>query len=521
MADSFDPDAYLASTAPPGEFDPDTYLQKTEPGFLEKTASNVIPDAEAMAKSLATPFPMKAMDLAKRGAIKYASGESLPDIALEAGKAVAEPVIHPVKYTEEHPVQQALNVATLFGLGKGMMGAEAAAPEAAAAATKAPAIEAAVEAPKISEPVPMRTTPEPKLEPPSRLPPDPNALPIPAAPTAPMPAKTPFSDLSNVTNAIPDKAKEVKDYISRGYQGFTKKPGAINDVADYIQGKSQMMAVQEMGATPMQARQAGHEEMRAVGQYALDKGIVSPTNGLRGMRAKNTELLKQAGDAVGAARKAADAGGPAYQPGELLNAVKAKLDPKYARGAYSGESGGYAKALEDLADAAPTHEGVAEVATKLNKAANDAMTKKIAQPHGPYTDVANAISDINNERIKARLGDKAAAQYEQALREYGVNKKIGEFLKRKEAGEVKRLGPGSLTSNMTQKMLDEIGYKVGAKAANRLSTSVLKNPAIAKTLPSLFKEFINQVETVGNEITGMSEGGQVSGDVAEFVRGRY
>lgn len=483
-------------------------------GFLATAASNVLPDIKAVGKSLATPWPVKAMDLMEHGAVKHAMGESLPDIALEAGKAVAEPALHPIKYAEEHPVQQALNAATVFGLGEGMMGE--AAPEAAAIEAAPKSIpEAILPEPKMAEPVPMRTTPEPTLQPASRIPPPPGSEPVPAAP-----AKAPLSDLSNITNALPDKAKEVKDYISRGYQGFAKKPGATADIADYIQGKSQMMAAQEMGATPMQARQAGHDEMRAIGQYALDKEIVSPTNGLRGMRARNTELLKKAGDAIGDFREAADKAGPAYQPGELLSAVKARLDPKYARGAYSGESGGYAKALEDVADAEPTHAGVADAATKLNKAANDAMTKKIAQPHGPYTDVANAISDINNERIKAKLGTQAPA-YEQALREYGVNKKIGEFLKRKEAGEVKRLGPGSLTSNLTQKMLDEIGYKVGAKAANRLSTSVLKNAAVGKTLPSLFKEFINQVETVGDEISGgMSSGGLVPGDVAEWMQNK-
>lgn len=333
-------------------------------------------------------------------------------------------------------------------------------------------------------------------------------------------APPPQSVLSQIADSgVANKAKELKDYIGRGYESYAKKPGAINDVADYVQGKSQMMAAQQMGATPLQARQIGHEGMRAIGQYALDNDIVSPTTGLRGMRAQNTKLMDAAGEKLGAFRKAADtARNPMTDTVDVLQAIRAKLDPIFARGARSGEAGSYAKALEDVEDSKPTFEGVAETATKLNKAANEA--NRLKQPHGAYTDVANEISHVNNERIKQILGPQKAAQYEQALREFGINKKISSMLSRKEAGEVKRLGPGSLTSNMTQKMMDEIGYKFGAKAANKLSTSILKNPGIAKTLPSLFKEFINHVEETGDDATGMSEGGMVGPEVAEFVRSR-
>src|SRR4029077_13033107 len=253
------------------------------------------------------------------------------------------------------------------------------------------------------------------------------AIQPPAVAPTPAPAAAPknmLSDLSNLTNIpVADKAKEVKNYISRGYEGYAKKPGAISDVADYIQGKSQMAAAQQMGATPMQARQVGHEGMRAIGQYAIDNDIVSPTTGLRGMRAQNTKLLNAAGEKIGAFRKAADAARvPQTDMIDVLQQVKARLDPKYTRGAFSGEAGTYAKALEDIEDAQATHEGIAEAATKLNDAANKA--NKINQPHNAYTDVANTISEINNDRIKAALGPAKAAQYEQALREYGVNKKI-------------------------------------------------------------------------------------------------
>jgi hypothetical protein len=93
-------------------------------------------------------------------------------------------------------------------------------------------------------------------------------------------------------------------------------------------------------------------------------------------------------------------------------------------------------------------------------------------------------------------------------------------LKRKEAGEVKRMGPGSLTSNLTQKAMDEFGYRAGAKVANKVAGAIKKNPAIVKSVPSMFKEFINQVDDVHNEVTGMAKGGVVPHDVKQWVNAR-
>lgn len=337
-------------------------------------------------------------------------------------------------------------------------------------------------------------------------------------------------------NAI-EQAKELKDYVSRGYEGYVKKPGALGDVADWIQEKSQMMAAQQIGVTPNQARQLGrtpleaHNAMRAIGQYALDKDIVSPTTGLGGMLEKNNALQKSVGKTLGDYREMADKLAGEIDPKAVAAEVRKALDDKYMRivknaegeesaprGAYGGQAGAYLKALQEVEDAEKSHSGIAEAATELNHAANKAS--KNMQPETPFTDVANEVSRINNERIKQLIGKENAAKYEQALREYGVNKKIANALKFKSSGEVKRFGPGSFTSNMTQKLMDEAGYRLGAKTANKLSTMVKNNPKIGGTLPSLFKEFIHQVEDVGHEVTGMSKGGVVPDDVKEYVSGR-
>lgn len=355
-----------------------------------------------------------------------------------------------------------------------------------------------------------------------------------AAPEAP-PAPAKPSIFESAAEQGLDHAKEIKDYISRGYEGFAKKPGAIANVADWVQEKSQMMAAQQIGVTPNQMRQMGrtpleaHNAMRAIGQYAMDHDIVSGTTGLSGMLEKNNALVKSVGKTIGEFRKEADkiAGAP-LDPKEVVKAIRKELDKKYMRtvtnaegeesgprGAYGGQAGAYQRALQEVEDAGTSHSGVAEAATELNHAANKAA--KNMQPETPFTDVANEVSRINNDRVKALLGPEKALKYEQALREFGVNKKIQNALKFKSSGEVKRFGPGSFTSNMTQKAMDEMGYRVGARAANKLSTSILKNPKIAGNLPSLFKEFINHIEDVGQEVTGMSHGGIVPDDVRAYV----
>ena len=341
--------------------------------------------------------------------------------------------------------------------------------------------------------------------------------------------------IENAAKAAQDAAKEVQDYIGRTYQNYAKKPGAAADVADWVQAKSQFLAGQQAGITPKQFRDLGKTPLqannaaRAVGQYALDSGIVSPGTGLQGMLEKNDALIKSVGKTIGDYREMADKLDPGgVDPKEFVKAIRKELDSKYARGVTEenptarGSSGGhygsYLRALQDIEDAEGTHSGIADAVTTLNKTANKAL--KNMQPQGPFTDVANVASHLNDERVRSVLGADNAAKYEAALREFGVNKKIENGLRFKGSGEIKRFGPGSTASNLIQKGLDEFGYRFGAKVANKVSTMIKTNPSIAGSLPSLFKEFINQVEDVGHDVTGMSKGGQVPDDIKRFVASR-
>ncbi len=331
-----------------------------------------------------------------------------------------------------------------------------------------------------------------------------------------------------------DEAKELKDYVSRGYEGYAKKPGALADVADWVQEKSQMMAAQQMGFTPGQVRQLSknpleaHNIARAIGQYGIDQGYVAPETGLGGMLKKHAETTNAVGKGLREYRDMASKLAGEIDPKEVAAEVRKTLDKKYMRtvkdeagvessprGAYGGQAGAYLKALQEVEDAEKSHSGIADAATELNHAANKAA--KNLQPETPFTDVANEVSRINNERIKALIGPENAAKYEKLLREYGINMKIKNGLKFRNSGEVKRFGPGSTFSNMAQKGMDEFGYRLGAKTANKLSTAIKNNPSVGGSLPSLFKQFIHEVEDVSHDVTGMSKGGMVPDDVKRYV----
>lgn len=500
-----------------------TYEVDTEePSYMEDVAKNAGKEIAALPGQVPTmaqqglglaSAPMDALKAIPQmiGGTDPSETDFAQDLQpiIEGNKSTLNTIQNPVESFRNAPINTAGTALGLIGGVRGMM------PEKAPIPASIPESPAIPEAPQVPpKVVPMAEGPQPKFKGASQVPPEPmkQAPPPPAQEAAAPPVQS---------NPLFDKAKEAGDYARRGYEKFAGKPGMTASIADWVQAKSQKLAALEMGMQPRQAKNLGHtaqaaeNAVRAIGQYGIDSGIVSPTGTFKADLARNTELLNGAGSKIGAIREMADKmHDPLTTPIDTLQEIQARLGPTYEQGMPGSSE--YQTALKIVGKSDPTFSGAAETATKLNKLAN--TNNRINQPHQPFTEVANIISEINNERIKKTVGPQNAEAYEQALREFGINKKINEFLKNKVAP--KRLGPGSLTSNLVQKGLDEFGYKAGSHVANKMSTNILKNPSIAKSLPSLFKEFINQVEDLSGEVTGMSEGGLVTEDMGEFVRNR-
>jgi hypothetical protein len=277
--------------------------------------------------------------------------------------------------------------------------------------------------------------------------------------------------------------------------------------ARMLERTSQNMALKEMGASPMQVRQIGAEDARALGQKGMDEGIVRVLSTDEGTEGRISGLLENSGDAIGKFRKAAGERGAGYSPESIVAEIKKRLDPEYESGVKSGETGSYMKALEEIAKSDGTPDGISKAITRINKYAS---ANKLHQASGAMSDVANIASEINNSAIKSVLSPEESAVYEKSLRDYGAARKIEQFHARKEAREAAgRIGPGGGVRHLMQSALDSFGYKSGAKVMNWLSKILKENPSMAKELPEAFKNYPNMPEPPDFEGLGLSDGGVV------------
>jgi hypothetical protein len=150
-------------------------------------------------------------------------------------------------------------------------------------------------------------------------------------------------------------------------EGIGKSAMEATDLPGYIEEYAQNASIRNAGGSPAQFRQLGPKNAHELGQYALDNDVTSITTGSRGATNKINEINEKAGQQIGDIRKLADTKGEPPNIEEIKNAVKQQLDPKYTKGISSGQAGTYAKALEELERAAPTHKGLSELATELQR----------------------------------------------------------------------------------------------------------------------------------------------------------
>lgn len=543
----------------------------SDQSFLSKTAKNIIPDAKQTVQGLGEMVKGPALDIAS-GDIASALPKFAKMNPMQTAKSVAEPFVHPVDYFQKHPVQQTLNTLGAAGLVKGMMPGEKppivsgapiepspevvpmrSAPEAPTqpASRGLPVMEpgsktgdphalfayndkfgpggterslynvfgdpehptlkqrgwgssiSAEDAQKAGIPItgrqPNSTQWKPIEETPSEVPPKTESPPN-AEPEA-----NPIQEAKDyVQSAIP----KAKEFLNKEYAKQAKDPGWANTVAKYLQQGSQNLAAKEMGGGPKHVRQIGEEGVQALGQYAIDKKIVDPRVGSIGMKERTNAINKTAGGVLGDIRKEADGiFDPQKHTIDILQPIKQVLDQDFEPGMPGANEYKTAIGLVEKSDPSPS--GVAELATKLNRLANE--NNKIKQPTRPYTDVANIASRINNERIKQMIGPGKSAIYEEALKDFGATKKLQEFLKNKSARAMGSGSAGSVPNRIVQKFLETAGYKAGSRIAGGMAKKILASPKTAGSLPDMFKEFINQVEALDDDIShpGMAHGGVV------------
>lgn len=475
-----------------------TYQVDTEePTGLEKAASNIIPDLKETAKGLG--------DLVQGPALDIAGGDiasALPKLAKEGEQfwahpeenieTMAKPLTEPVQYAEEHPVKQAANVAALFGLGKGAMDMDIA-PEASAA-----------EMPKgmpATEPSMGSTE--------GQSPPRPETM------NAKGPeVKPPASPLN-----------AVRDYVNTKYGKAAAAPGWPEKVSTYLGEEANKLGAKDLGLQPMQMKSMGTgykglEKANALVDYAREKGYLKPTLTDTGRRAQILADQEKAGKYVGALRKIADERAAPDIQG-IQKAVHDALLQNYGAGVEKS-SAEIDRVMEEFDRHPATHEGLADMATALNKSITN--MQKLGQHPGPATDAANLIGRMNNDSIRSILNPEEAKLYTKSLRDYGATKKLEQVTAGAgRRGMANRANQRGILGRLYQDALDRGGYRIGGNIASGMSKAIRAKPSIASSLPQFFEELAHQSESTIDDLVsdiGMSEGGVVTREMADFVSAR-
>lgn len=207
----------------------------------------------------------------------------------------------------------------------------------------------------------------------------------------------------------------------------------------------------------MSAGRGGREALDRGAEYARDKGLADVLSTSIG-REKRLEALKNySGETIGALR---DEAGPA--PSNIIDQIvkNPKIDPYLGKGSASRELGSVDTALNDIKEIGgdnPTHASLADAATAINK---DAAGTKMYQPVNAQTDVANILSDINNQGIAQSLGSTKAKQYLEAL---GEQQNLHPLEHLQARGELRQTGARGGLERIPQEIADRFGYRSAAK----------------------------------------------------------
>jgi hypothetical protein len=266
---------------------------------------------------------------------------------------------------------------------------------------------------------------------------------------------------------------------------FVGELGEENALADtaaqYAKRAGQNAGIRALGGMRGQVGQLGAEGSRELAQSMIDQGVVAPMTGEIGMEKKIQDLLGQAGQTIGKYRQMPGAVPTAE---EIEKALKDSLTAKYATGLHAGEQGGLEKAIEEVKKGPLTSfEDVANKATELNKFATK---NKLVQPTNAATDVANALTGINESAMQKSLTPEQFAEYQKALPAYGEGKYAQAFAERGAQREATRRASGALSISplnvLPQHLVNRLTAVLGSKIGD-----ILASPLMGRYLPNLIE----------------------------------
>ncbi len=545
---AFNPDQFLAETAPPaqGSFDPDSFLRETEPKSLKGFGTNVWNEGKQTLSDigeLSDRFAEHPLDTTT------AMVKGLPSAAVNEGKRIGVGELitgHPINAAEklgnamyEKPISTIGDLMagygagkTALGLGKSALGLGAKAAELAPAATEevvAGAAKAAPEAAAEAGPqVIGNTVAQPKNFQPTIIGRRATDLPegAPATPPPPSPPSAGTPPPPGGKGASFDPLKEVTDYVTKKYGQAASKPGMAQTAAKYLQEESRKLGGKDLGLQGLQVRQMGEgfkgiEKAEALIDYARDKGYLKP--GLTDVARKGLvkQNMQQAGNTVGAIRDIASTRGTP-QLEQMYSSLKTELTDKYGLKA-PGEVKKVLAQIKNGMKKDPTFSGISDISSDLNKDLKN--VRSMGRHVGPTTDAADILSRMNNDAIRGVLNPKEQELYTQSLRDFGAHKKLEKVIAGADRKSLTGRGaPGSITNRFFQDILDRGGYRVAGNVADRTARAVMKNPGQIKTMPQFFEELVHQAEDVVDDtldVPKLAQGGIVGEDLDSFLATKY
>lgn len=251
-----------------------------------------------------------------------------------------------------------------------------------------------------------------------------------------------------------------------------------------------------MGQLKQMEESGGRQALDEAAQFARSKGLSDVFTTDIGRGQMFDKLLESSGKKVGSLREQAGTTTPDIVNKVLAN-PKANIDEYLGEGLASGELPQVDKAIADIQRIAgpnPTHAKLAEAATYINK---QAAGNKLYQPVTAATDVANALSDENNQQIAQALGPDKAQQYLAALDE---QKKLHPLEHLQARGELRQAGGrGGIGLQMVQKLADEFGYRLSAKTAATVHDALAGNLGVTPKVlaANLAARSANPINAIG------------------------
>lgn len=206
--------------------------------------------------------------------------------------------------------------------------------------------------------------------------------------------------------------------------------GVRGGVSKWLGKKAEEQAVKSYGPTTTNLAEIGSpDDVRALGRYGLDKGIVTGGATPEEMMTKINPLNEAAGKTIGETRSLAGERGSPLSAKAISEQIRSRLGSKYGNGLYAGESGQFGNALNELTKQDPkTFSELSSAATDMNAFAKE--RNSLMQPTGATTDVANSVASTSDAGIKSLLTDPEQAAYAGAKEEFGQTQNIGHMVDR-------------------------------------------------------------------------------------------